>query len=263
MWKNLLGVFIALLIINLPAFILSNGIEEITSDNFSSLGIGLFIAVFGFVVLSQIKIFNWVKKVFIFGIIIAFIGNGINFFLLVKINQFKSELGAVDELPITTSLKEIKPNTYYRLETEVSPDFKYVGEYHKQTRKASKYFDHYYVYPIINGKDSIRYFFACKTNNGLMGITIEKFQEILSGGNRIIKLIDEKYYRLAVGDFKKMNQLPVSNNAKVFFVADPSRMYGFIYEYFLIMICGANGLFIFSLLLANLKINKNEKLDIS
>ncbi len=262
MRKNILGLLLAFSLINLPAYIFSSGVKEINSDNFLSLGIGLFIVVVGFIVLGKIKPFTWIRKVYIFGLIIAFIGNGVSFFLLVKLNQLDSEVGAIKDLSITTSLKDIKPDVFYKLETDVIPEFNFKGEYHKQTRKASKYFDHYHVFPILNGSDSIRYFFACRTNNGMLGITLEKFKEILSGGNRIIKRVDEKYYRLAVSDFKKMNQLAVSDKAQVFIVIDPERMFAFIYEYFIIVLFGANGLFVFGLLLANLKINKDEKLDI-
>jgi len=258
---NILGIIISLIIINLPPFIFSSGIEKMNQENFTQMMICLTIGIFGFVIIGKVKVFTWLHKVYVVGVILALLSNGINFFLLVKSNAFESELEKYSDLKSVKSLSSVKDTLYYQLESDIQPDLEITGVFEKQLRKSMKSYSYHHVYPIIEeDNDSIRYFFGCITHNGMMGVSLEKYHEILSGGNRIIQLTHDSGYSNALDSLRAKNELPIAKNVSIFSVTDPIRINGLMHEYLLITICSFNGIFLFILLLFNLKV-KDEKLD--
>jgi hypothetical protein len=259
---NILGVIIGLLIINLPPFIFSLGIEKMNQENFTQMIICLTIGLFGFVILGNVKLFSWLRKVYVAGVILALLSNGINFFLLVKSNAFKSELSKYADLKTVKDLNQIKDSSYYQFVSDIKPDFDMSGIHEKQLRKATKLYSFHHVYPIIEeDRDSVRYFFGCITHNGMMGVSLEKYQEILSDGNRVVQLTHDPGYSNALDSLRIKNKLPIAKQVFIFSVTDPQRVKGLMNEYLLISMCSFNGLYLFLLLLFNLKV-KNEKLNI-
>jgi hypothetical protein len=259
---NLLGLLISLIIINIPPFIFSSGIVEMTQENFTQMIICLCIGIFGFVILGFIKHFTWLKKVYVAGVILALLSNGINFFLLVKTNAFQLELEKYSNVKKIKDLNSIQDTLYYHLDTDIKPNLEFTGVHEKQLRKAMKSYSYHHVFPIIEeGRDSVRYFFGCITHNGMMGVSLDKYHEILSGGYRIVQLTHDSGYYSALDSLRMKNSVPISKKVVIFNVTDPNRVNGLMHEYLLVSICSFNGLFLFLLLLFNLKV-KNEPLNL-
>lgn len=259
---NFLGVLFGILIINIPPFIFSSGIVQMNQENFTQMIICLLMGTFGFVILGFIKQFTWLKKVYVIGVVLALLANGINFFLLVKTNAFQAELKKYSNVNEIKDLADVEDTLFYHLDSELKPNLELTGVHEKQLRKAMKSYSYHHVFPVMEeGKDSVRYFFGCITHNGMMGVSLEKYHEILSGGYRIIQLTNDSGYYDALDSLRNKNAVPISKKAVIFSVTDPNRVNGLMHEYLLVSICLFNGLFLFVLLLFNLKV-RNDKLDI-
>jgi hypothetical protein len=260
---NIVTLIVSFLIINLPSFILSRGVEEINQDVFPKIAASVSIGFLGFVIIGQIKTLTWFRKLYVAGIFIGFLANVILFYLLVKINEAEKEKAKFENCKVIKNISQIKDTSYYILESDIKPDLSKKGVAEKQLKKAMNFYAYYHVFPVDEKKDSIEVFFACVTTNGMMGITLDSYKEILAGGNRYIKLAYEPRFREAVSDFSKKNKMAVKPGYKIYIVTDPERIYGFIKEYYLLSLATFNAIFIILFLLFNLRSMLSEKSNLS
>lgn len=258
---NSITLIISFLIINLPSFVFSRGVDEITQDVFPKIAISVSIGFLGFVIIGQIKSLTWFSKLYVAGVFIGFLSNVILFYLLVKINEADNERVKFENCKKVKDPSQIKDSSYHILDSDIIPDLSMKGESAKQLKKAMNLYGYYHVFPVIEKKDSIDVFFACVTNNGMMGITLDSYKEILSGGNRYIKLADEPRFHDAVADFSKKNKMAVKPSYKIYLITDPGRIYDFIQNYYLLSLAVFNGIFIVLFLLFNLRKMKAEKIE--
>lgn len=259
---NILGVLVGILLISLPAFLFSLNSEKIDQDSILFLAVAVMIGMFGFVSMKWFPVFQWVKKVYVVGAILAVLSNGIIFFLSVKSNAFDKELEKYANVDPVKELGEINDTSFYQFQSEIQPQLKSTGTHPTQLRKAMKSYSYHHVFPIWEeGQDSIRYLFGCITHNGMMGVSIEKYHEILSGGNRIVQWTKDPGYLSAVDSLRLKTEIPLAKNYKIFSVTDPYRVNDLMHEYLYVALFAFNAIFLFVLLLFNLKINQ-EPLDI-
>lgn len=259
---NIVGVLVGIVLISLPSFLLSLNAERIDQDSLLYLAVAVMIGMFGFVFIKWIPAFHWVKKVYVVGAILAVLSNGILFFLSVKSNAFDKELEKYAEVESVKALGEIKDTSFYQLNSEIQPQLKSTGMHPTQLRKAMKSYSYHHVFPIWEeGQDSIRYLFGCITHNGMMGVSIEKYHEILSGGNRIIQWTKDPGYLSALDSLRMKTEIPIAKNFRIYSVTDPYRVNDLMHEYLYVALFAFNALFLFVLLLFNLKINQ-EPLNI-
>lgn len=260
---NIFSVLIGIFLLSGLPLLFSVGMSELNTDNFSKIAIPLTIGIFGFVIMSGIKIFTWHKKAVAAFVILSFISTVILFYLSISLNAVEENYGIDKKAASVESPLAIKDSFYHELISEMKPDVSLSGVAEKQLRKASKYYSYNYVFPILpgNSSDSIRIFFACKTNNGMMGVALESYKEILTEGTRYLKLANDPLYFEAVNNFKKENKMAVSSKYLIYEVTDPDRLKGFLNQYLWLSMSVFNGIYIFLLLLLNLKIDKDKSVE--